>query len=587
MMPSNLTLLQMGAALCEQVYRRDDKDQQISDNDLNVQAVDVLSNLQGSGVVATGGGWYYDNSTGFVGRVVSDGTTTYVVFRGTDMSGGFSDLANDIAANYFPSLGLTPTGKVDLNDFFYGNQPLGTGTTGVTQLNDALALAQAAQASAGSQPVVVVGQSLGGGLAGLVAAMIGLKGVLIAPAPFANQLIVAAQQIAAQQEQLTNLPNGFFGVSLASSLIRAAFFATLSELDPDLAFRFGQEFSAALDTFNTRVNNLTVAELTGQALTSGIIGVATPVLGAILSSIKNGSPLGAEIPTRLKAPDVTFDLGASDGLTTNETVSLHGPSLTNLVIRTETVPNEQFSALVRSDSDLRASLLDNAGIAGPAEHPRADPVDPITSAPSSSAMAAGGPNPDVLFNALWKTVGQDGGFYDQFYARFGTWLSAGAAGQGKSAARTTALSVHSGLVKLGLQVVRDKLIDPTGDQPIITANLPEMFGNGDQNSPSAGYVRLNLSDITPTDPTQWETLLGSQLSQLYGVRDIDLAIYNQALQTLPVRPLSQNDVTYLAKCIRRDAAADSRRTDSVGRLAAFDRSGGLYRSWSRWDHECF
>ena len=546
-MAGDLILLQMAAALCEEIYRRATEDQQLTDNNLQVKAVDVSANLQGTGLVPTGDGWYYDNSTGFVGRVVSDGNTTYVVIRGTDFSGGFPDLAQDVTANYFPSLGLTPTGKVDLNDFFLGNQPLGIGTTGKTQLNDALALAQAAQASAGQQPIVVTGQSLGGGLAGLVAAMTGLKGVLIAPAPFANQLVIAAQQIAAQQEQLTDLPDAFFGVSIQSSLVRAAFFANMSAVDPDLAFRFGNDFSAAMDTFNARINdNVTVAELTGQALTSGLIGVVTPVLGAILSAIESGSPLGASIPTQLKAPDSPFDLGASAGLTTNETVALHSPSLTNLVIRTETLPDEQFSALMRGDSDLRTSLLDNAGIAGPVEHQRADPVDPITGATSSSAMESGGPNDNVLYNALWKTVGQDGGFYDQFYARFGTWLSTGAAGQGKSPTRTSNLSLHSGLVKLGLQVVRDTILDPSGNNPILGAKLPELFGNGNQFGPSAGYVRINLADIQPSSDLQLEQT-SSGNTEYFGLRDINEFIEKQAMATLgpDVGAGESSDVKYI------------------------------------------
>ncbi len=82
--------------------------------------------------------------------------TIYVVFRGTDS-------------------GLT--------DFTQANSPLGFGTFARTQLDDAIALTKAAIAANGGNTanIVVTGHSLGGGLAGLVSAALGLQSYLFDP----------------------------------------------------------------------------------------------------------------------------------------------------------------------------------------------------------------------------------------------------------------------------------------------------------------------------------------------------------------------------------------------------------------------
>jgi len=138
------------------------------------------------------GGYYYNDTTGFVGRVVEANGKIFVVFRGTDLAGSLSDIVS-------AKLGFQKTpGVVDIKDYDYANIALGWGTTGTSQLNDALALTRAAEAVAqqtGKQ-VVVAGQSLGGGLAGLVSVIEGIKGYGIAPAPFQNQLDVEARLLA-------------------------------------------------------------------------------------------------------------------------------------------------------------------------------------------------------------------------------------------------------------------------------------------------------------------------------------------------------------------------------------------------------
>jgi len=165
---ATLSSLQVAAALAEMVYRRAEQDQALQLSDIDQNAQDLpMGDLASQGLTKVDN-YYYDDNTGFVGRVVTVGDTVYVVFRGTD----------------YQSL-LTYTGP----DYVDGNYPLGQGTTSgtqlsydsansalsvvspsqpATQLDDALALTNAAIASAAGKNVVVVGQSLGGGLAGLV-----------------------------------------------------------------------------------------------------------------------------------------------------------------------------------------------------------------------------------------------------------------------------------------------------------------------------------------------------------------------------------------------------------------------------------
>src|SRR4051812_11828256 len=89
----SLNELQTAAALAEQVYRRAAKDQQLTDADIQVSGVTGLraANIYEDGNSA----FYYDDATGFTGRVVVNNKddTVYVVFRGTDMAGSLKDLA--------------------------------------------------------------------------------------------------------------------------------------------------------------------------------------------------------------------------------------------------------------------------------------------------------------------------------------------------------------------------------------------------------------------------------------------------------------------------------------------------------------
>jgi hypothetical protein len=85
-----LTDLQIAAALSEQAYRRAEQDQPLTDENIGVDNSDlgVLTRF------VADEGFYYNFASGFVGRVVETATQVFVVFGGSDASGGAWDIAN-------------------------------------------------------------------------------------------------------------------------------------------------------------------------------------------------------------------------------------------------------------------------------------------------------------------------------------------------------------------------------------------------------------------------------------------------------------------------------------------------------------
>ncbi|WP_316179578.1 calcium-binding protein [Bradyrhizobium sp. SZCCHNRI1009] len=487
----SLNELQTAAALAEQVYRRAAGDQQLSDADIQVSGVTGLraANIYEDGNSA----FYYDDTTGFAGRVVVNNTddTVYVVFRGTDMAGSLKDLA-------VAKAGFERSSSIDLRDFNYGNFVLGRGTSSRTQFDDALALAQAAEAVAAGRKVVVVGQSLGGGLAGLVSATLGLPAYLIAPAPFQHQLEFEATRYAFERHGITieELKNGPVGqiedniLTLGGDALRSSIHQFFGQYD-SIMDEVLLDRQIRLNFLNRNLNNLSqIYSIQGEALTSGAVGFSIGL-----------------IANQFSAPKTSMNIGDGDS------ISLHGPAIHNLVIRTLD-SSQSFGSLLSADKALRVSFFDSIGITGVVDHDRAGPSQPMGSA---------GPNPSILENALWKSVDVTDGFYDRFYARFGTWLAKGAVAVGKSDTADN-LSVHSGVVKLGLQVVRDSInvADPSVGAPVGPDGL-EVFGAGNADGPTAGYVRVGLDQIKPMSPDQWDQIDGGP-PQKFGVRDINTAI---------------------------------------------------------------
>ncbi len=506
----SLTQLQLAAALAEQVYNRNADDNPISLGELGVDPVPNLPQPVG---LTPNGGFFY-SPRGFVGEVVTDGTTIYVVFRGTDLSVSFQDGLKAARAAGLNQLAPSASGgQIDVGDCA-NDLLLGAGTAQQTQLDDALALTQAAKALAAlsGKQVVVVGQSLGGGLAGLVSAIANVKGYAIDPAPFERQLQYTAFKMALAQSELDL---GIPVPALVSELVglgdddnRTDFLTGLGDSAANVT-RFLDLANDLLVDFEENMSaNLSAYSVKGEILSGGLLGGIFDAIGGVFPVAPDAIDVGVA-PSALSA---FIDTAPS---------SLHSPTLYNLLIRTRTEPNK-FENLLKGDQALRYSLFEAPGISGPVE---GDRVDPAGGSFGYSGVTSGGSSPGILYRALWKSVGQSDGFYEKFYARFGAWLATGAVGQGLDAtAQNDQLSVHSGVVKLGLQVVRDALgVQSNGS--VITDVGMNVFGAGDANGPTAGYIRIDLGDIDadPDDPTQQETLSGS-LTQAYGVRDINTAV---------------------------------------------------------------
>ncbi len=491
-----LTDLQIAAALSEQAYRRSDLDQQLNNNDIGV--ADAVQSVSG---MVEDGGYFYNYATGFVGRIVEANGKIFVVYRGTDVSGGPLAIADAIAGTGWAD------GYADTHDW-QNNLALGSGTLGESQLADALALYEAAVVEANGREVVVTGQSLGGGLAGLVSAIKDVTGYAIAPAPFLNQLryeaTFAALDVQGISREDVDMWNSIYEGGILYSVDDA--FAeggtALEKVLQQTSLSAVQKAAvvadreAFLDTYTQSIQQkLNIHTIQGEALTSGAIGSVLNVLGA----------------EQLHAPDVQYDVG--DG----SAVSLHGSGLHNLVIRTEG-SSQAFSELLRSDKILRDAFLDNPEIVAPEEHDRADPDVPE----NTSRMLGDGPNPAIIYNALWKTVDTVGGFYENFYNRFDTWLSYGAVEDGKSASVLNDFTVHAGVVRIGLQVVRDAV--DLADGNAVSAVGTEVFGAGTAEGPTAGYVRVSLDDISSSARDEFD--------QYYGEQDINIAVYNAATDSV-------------------------------------------------------
>lgn len=529
---ADLTQIQLVAALSEQVYNRNASDDPITLRDLGVTPL-ALPNLSSFGTFqsnGSAGSTLYYTSHGFVGEVVQTDSTVYVVFRGTDISGSFPSGFNAALSAGLNQTASDPSGMNDLGDLS-NDILLGQGTGQQTQLDDALALTQAAKANAGGKQVVVVGQSLGGGLAGLVSAIADVPAIAIDPAPFQNQLSVAADEAAFSQmgfNQPALFPDGVSSDFFSNSddnqrrILEANGY---SDVDIDQYFTLAQAKFGEL--FANLQSNLTAYSVTGEILSSGI--------GLL------GSFLGGATPFSVSSTAIDVGVSPSIGEDLTTAVSLHSPTLFNLLIRTEG-SGEQFEDLLKSDEELRYSLLENQNISGPIEGNRADPDG---SGFGQSGVVSSGASTGELYRALWETVGATDSFYDHFYARFGAWLSNGAVAEGLSATATQDdPSVHSGVVKLGLQVVRDGL----GQDGLISDAGLNVFGAGDANGPSAGYIRIDLNDITPSDPSQQEMLSSSGVIQDFGVRDINLFVEQQAENAFGTS-ITQGDLAYLSQLL--------------------------------------
>lgn len=517
---TNLSGIELAAALAEEIYRRADGDNPIDVvGDLGATPIDMRPFLEdasglhfNSNATPENQDYYFYSSKGFVGRVVEKDGVVYVVFRGTDEASSFPVGFGKMVYNG----GLSnPTVKdpseyiSDLGDWS-SNYHLGKGTLQATQLDDALALTQAAKAYAQQNglAVQVVGQSLGGGLAGLVATLEDIPGYVIAPAPFDNQIKVEAtlnvlKEFGITKQQAAAWTTGQLGGNEPPT-----------EMNISSAFKNGGIQLAAV----LRYNMPQLSETDIQKILSDKQHAETNLIGNLISNVYKHTIIGEVLSDGSGSlseyfgytgasrfgtdpgKTVSYDLGVDPGLFTNSTttVSLHGSALHNLVIRTDNFIRygdggkfQRFSELLQNNEFMRHALLEQTAISAPIGGDRKDPHEDAYGGSGVKSSTAGADSA-IIFRTLWKSVGIEDGFYDKFYTAFSLNLSSEAIQNEE---------LRKGLTFLGLQVIRDGLRDDSGNVVLseIAANPYELSGlkNGagvDLNNIDGSIVNGKISD---------------------------------------------------------------------------------------------
>ncbi len=356
--PREISDIAFYSALAEQVYRRHPSDQSLTDKDIFGSLVDNVTLGPQSAYVDIGAavklkadgttGYFYSQDfdangnlidesagNGFVARVVKIGTQYTIAYRGTDLSGDFSEIARD-------QVGYKNSDGVDSGDFFV-NRNAGGGTFERTQVDDALALyhkIKALAADDNNASVVVTGQSLGGGLAGLVGAITGAEAHIISPAPFKRQLENEAFKNSAKKiledfgdqfsDDFKELHVGSQIEFLATIVDQAAnlssqFFQYAPALGGNdalihqIASNFVSEKATLWTLYLSRIPNLDIHLNEGEALTSGIIS-------SIISPFSDHFDIDSA--------DKKYKFGVGDDVGANASVSLHHPSMHALSILT-------------------------------------------------------------------------------------------------------------------------------------------------------------------------------------------------------------------------------------------------------------
>lgn len=408
--------------------------------------------------------------------------------------------------------------------------------------------------------VIIVGQSLGGGLAGVVGSVLGLTTYAFAPAPFQNSI-----QAYAEMDALAAIyPNTTIDVSLMPPGMTGGFhlktdeiqkniiiYNGYSELTADLYLSKKHEFIATYAA--NQEAKLKIHTIQGETLSDGL-GSLTALTGAQQFDVQRTS-YNVGVPS-----------GAILGSDVNTTITLHGSALHALVIRTHGL-SDDFESLLKDDGVLRYGMLSATHIAAPMNPTGAVRQDDRDhSLYGGSGINADGASVTALFRTLWKTVGIENGLYGEFYARFGSGLSHGAVGLDKSGAVASGYSVHSGFVSLGLQTVRDGLDTSGANQLGANATALNVFGselmsggnyaiidngnisNNPENSKSNAAFDLDrvfidqLISQSPSGITGADSALGFPVEQVTSQStplNWDIAVANSRNSTI-YRPIIEN-----------------------------------------------
>jgi hypothetical protein len=502
---------QIAAALADEIYRSNDESFRVDvkADALKLSSVEFRNDITPrEGTLTTADGYYYNTASGFVGRVLQKGDTYYVVFRGTDNTeSAISAVAHGLG------FGGSGEGTIDPLDIDT-NGRLVFGTYERSQADDALALTKAVLNEAQGRPVVLVGHSLGGGLAGLVKGILGttaenLSAYLIAPAPFTKHFRAYADMEAmkvteAQYKDLFAGKEGWSFYEKMQLLQQASRLIEYAQISYSI-------YDSYLKAATTQSYNHTIK---GEALSNDSYWIT--YIGSFLSD-------------RMVSSSTTqYDVGDGDPAT------LHSPSLHLLAQWTEDT-ERPFSALMKKDESLRSVLLGmpgnfeniRPGIAGPASKTRDDP-EQIEGVRVTSRMDGSGPDLSELYRALWRsTLENSPSLYDYFHELFDKVMAKGAVG-------SSAPLLHRGAVELSLGVLRDLVQDAQGRIETLNADDRFAFAGGENNKPYRD--RIVIDSLAISDPD--ETSSSEEKKQVapdgrpWGMTQIDSEIFNQLYSDL-------------------------------------------------------
>ena len=397
------------AALSELSYRRANSDQaldlrEIVDNqnldfEFNGAGDELPTELQAAGLRENGGHLYTSSSplngpanpNGFSAFVINDNGQYTIVFRGTDLAGDDAATLGSYAQaslNPFANSPLDVTRQdgddilVDGGDTI-SNLRLGQGVFDSDQPADEPTQWQTAQVLVefilsipGVMPedVTVVGQSLGGGLAGLAAAVYGLEGFLFGPAPFQNQLIDHARENALEDvlEMYSDAFSGPLEGELLASAIETdptgASFLNLGDLG--LAGEIRSRFFSVRDTLLSQYNNhIDDMSENGSVFISSVEGEFTTNHEGFQSALGNLIDVGSGDFRPEDEYNLNFSIGEFLHGATSESLVRHSPALHALFSLAES-GSSQFDELLEGNGNLRAALFSQSAIAKPLVSPK-------------------------------------------------------------------------------------------------------------------------------------------------------------------------------------------------------------------------
>ncbi|MEO1152212.1 MAG: hypothetical protein AAFW83_14665 [Pseudomonadota bacterium] len=536
------------AAFSESIYRRAATDQQLLLSDFfgqdNGQAIITLDTdgdfdflnsnfaaLRALGAIVDADGYIYvprpdapgSTSTelghsGFVARIAQDNDGNFVVaFRGTDLDG--IEIETPLRAAFEVLTGDLDSAITALNPAFddHGdlltNRRLADGTNDATQLDVARALIQGLLAipEVNTGNLIVTGQSLGGGLAGLVAAEFDLEAYIFGAAPFGRQL----SQLGLNFTSGTN-PIFFSSVEGEFTTNRPGATSGLGDIVVDSGF------------FD---------------LTGGLNFLPNPN-----ADQNNGDPDGNGVDNIL-----FFEVGEiSGGGFTGEGQTRHSPALNALIYRSYEIGNDlRLDTLLQNSDALRAAFFDsNSGIVGPigsakqSESPSSLPDDP------SATGIGGAPNREVLYRALYKSADDQDGLYQYFYEFFNETVTRGAAASGigvefdQTGINNKTPSLHNGIIKLALGILRDGLqtTSTIGEfenqlaDNLALSGQTVAFAGGIDSTPLSDRIIINRSAINSSDNAH----IDRETGQLFGIGDVNGVFFERFLSSISSQPRFSN-----------------------------------------------